>query len=80
MTNQDIDAIVAACDAWVQQHHRTALDHQEKNYIRAKLKARLHSKMQPKPGELELVTLAHRLANSAVAHKRDRAELQRMSA
>lgn len=80
MTNHDIDAIIAACAEWTQQHRRTALDRQEKNYIRGKLKARLHNKMQPRPAELELVTLAHRLANSAVAHRRDRAELQRLSA
>lgn len=80
MTNQDIDAIMAACAAWVQQHHRTALTVQEVSYIRGKLKTRLHNRMQPKPEEIELVTLAHRLANSVVAGRRDRAELQRQSA
>lgn len=74
MTNQDIDAIMAACAAWVQQHHRTTLTHPEANYIRGKLKARLHNRMQPKPEELELVTLAHRLANSAIANRRDAAQ------
>lgn len=81
MTNHDIDAILSACAAWVQQHHRTALTLKETAYIRGKLKTRLHNKMQPKPEELEFVTLAHRLANSAVAHRRDgaqRAEHSRM--
>lgn len=74
MTNQDIDAIMAACAAWVEQHHRTKLTVQESSYIRGKLKTRLHNRMQPKPEELELVTLAHRLANSAVEHRRDAAQ------
>lgn len=76
LKNNDIDAIMAACAAWVEQHHRTKLTHQEANYIRGKLKGRLHNQMQPKPEELELVTLAHRLANSAVAGRRDRAQQQ----
>ena len=74
MTNQDIDAVMAACAAWVQQHHRTALTVQEAAAIRVKLKARLHNRMLPKPEELELVTLAHHLANGAVANRRDKAQ------
>lgn len=76
MTNHDLDAILEACAVWVEQHHRTKLTHPEANYIRGKLKARLHNRMQPKPEELELVTLAHRLANSAVANRRDAAQQQ----
>lgn len=74
MTNQDVDAIMVACDTWAQTHHRTRLTIQEASAIRVKLKARLHSKLQPKPDQLELVTLAHRLACSAVANRRDRAQ------
>lgn len=76
MTNHDIDSILAACATWVQQHHRTTLTVQESSAIRAKLKGRLHSQMQVKPDELEMVQLAHRHANAAVTARRDRAQQQ----
>jgi hypothetical protein len=74
VTEQLIDQIMVACDTWAQMHHRTRLTIQEAGYIRGKLKARLSNRMQPKPEELELVQLAHRLANSAVANRRDQAQ------
>ncbi len=74
MTNQGIDAILEACQTWAQMHHRTRLTVQEASAIRVKLKARLHSKWQAKPDQLELVTLAHRLACDAVAARRDGAQ------
>lgn len=74
MTNQDIDAVMSACGAWVKQHHRTALTVQEAGAIRVKLKDRLHSKWQAKPDIVELVQLAHHHANNAVTARRDRTQ------
>lgn len=78
MTNQDIDAVMAACGTWVEQHHRTKLTVQEASAIRQALKKRLHSQFQAKPDLVELVQLAHHLANGAVDQRRDRAELRRV--
>jgi hypothetical protein len=74
MTNNDIDSVMAACSAWVEQHHRTKLTVQESGAIRVRLKVRLHSPMQAKPEERELVEIAHRLANEVVAKRRDAAQ------
>lgn len=82
MKNHDIDEIVRVCQTWVEQHHRTSLTSTEANAIRTKLRERLHDRMLEKPGQFTLVELAHRLANSAVAQRRDqaqRAEHQRMA-
>lgn len=69
-TVERADAILSACKAWVKQHHRTELTGKEATYIRAKLKERLHDRMLPKAADVELVQLAHRLANSAVDRRR----------
>lgn len=81
MKNRDIDAIISACAVWVHQHHRTSLTAKEASAMRVRLKAILHS--QPKPSEIDMVRAAHRLANDAVAARRDHAMLaehQRMAA
>lgn len=77
VNNGDVDAVLEACRTWAQQHHQTDLTIQERGYIRTKLKERVHNRMVPKPDQVELVTIAHRLANSAIANRRDAAALAR---
>lgn len=74
LTNQDIDAVIEACQTWALMHHRTKLTVQEAAAMRVKLKQRLHNQMQAKPDQLELVKLAHRLANEAIDARRDTAQ------
>lgn len=74
MNREDIGTIMEACKAWVSDHHRSPLTIKEANYIRGKLLKRWDDRLKPKPEVLELVGLAHRLANSAIAHRRDAAQ------
>lgn len=74
MNVQDIDAIVVAGGAWVEQHHRTRLTGAERTRIRTVLRRRLDEPFKAAPDLRELVELAHREATRIVDSRRDGAQ------
>lgn len=74
MKKQDIDEVLAACVAWVQQHHRAVLTPSEASQIRRKLMALFQ--MSPNTEQLEYVSMAHRMATIIVNRRRDGAQVR----
>ena len=74
MNKAEIDAVMAACLAWVRQHHRATLQVSEASEIRRALTQRARDPFAAAPAIVDLVRLAHGKANEIIGRRRDRAQ------
>lgn len=82
MNANDAELVLSAAVEWLRVHHRSVLAPSEVAEVRRALKDRVHDRFLGKPGQRDLVVLAHAKVTQIVGRRRDQAqrgEHQRMA-